>query len=307
MDALWILFSAGLLLLLTIDLALPGRRAHVVSLSEAAAWSAVWVGASLAFNLWIWIRRGPEPALQFFAGYLIEKSLSVDNLFVFVLLFRYFAVDPLYQHRVLNWGVTGSLVLRGAMIAAGVTLVKYFDWVLYLFGAFLVYAALKMLFRKEQEFHAERNFLVRAARRLLPMSGGDAGPRFFLRKNGRGVVTSLFVAVIAIEVADLIFALDSVPAVLGITRDPFIVFSSNACAVLGLRALYFLLAGWMARLRHLGTGVSLVLLFLGAKMLAAHWLQISTLVSLAVIAGILAVAVVVSNSSAPATASKEDP
>jgi len=284
---LWFSFSAALLLLLALDLLFFARKSRAVSIRDGLLWSAFWIGLSLAFDLWIWFFGGARPALEFLSGYLIEKSLSVDNLFVFVLLFRYFSIDARHQHRVLAWGVLGALALRGAMIAAGIALVNSFSWMFPLFGGFLVVVAIHLLLRKSEAVHPEDNFLFRWFRKLTPVASGETGAHFFARQSGRLLATRLFLALVAIEVADLIFAVDSIPAVIGVTRDPFLVFSSNACAILGLRALYFVLAGWVEKLRHLNTGISLILIFIGAKMIAEHWYEIPVTVSLAVIAVIL--------------------
>jgi TerC family integral membrane protein len=287
---LWLAFSAALLFLLGIDLLFLARRPRAVSIREAALWSAFWIGISLAFNLWLWHFAGARAALEFLSGYLIEKSLSLDNLFVFVLLFGYFSIEDRYQHRVLAWGVLGALVMRGAMIAAGIAIVNAFSWAFYLLGGFLILAAVHMLRRKPEAVHPEENVLFRWVRRIIPAARGDTEARFFVRQGGRWLATRLILALLAIEVADLVLAVDSIPAVIGVTRDPFLVFSSNACAILGLRALYFVLAGWVARLRHLDTGISLILIFIGAKMILVHWVEIPVTVSLGVIGVLLTAA-----------------
>lgn len=287
---LWLAFSAALLFLLGIDLLFSARKPHAISIREAALWSAVWIGLSLAFAVWLWHFAGARPALEFLSGYLIEKSLSVDNLFVFVLLFRYFSIAARYQHRVLAWGVLGALVLRGAMIALGIKLVNSFSWAFYVLGAFLIVAAVQMLRRKPEAAHPEANPLFRWLRKIIPVATGDSQGSFFVVQDGRRLATRLLLALLAIEVADIVFAVDSIPAVIGVTRDPFLVFSSNACAILGLRALYFVLAGWVARLRHLDMGISLILIFIGAKMILAHWIEIPVTVSLGVIAVLLTAA-----------------
>jgi TerC family integral membrane protein len=291
--SLWIIFSAGLLVLLMADLIAFGGKPRDISMREAVAWSALWIGVSLAFCLWLWWHAGRVPAMEFLSGYLIEKSLSVDNLFIFVLIFQYFAVRPAYQHRVLVWGIFGALALRGALIAAGAAFINSFSWSFYILGAFLIFASMHILFRKKTPGgrSLETSRALRWLSKTLPVAKTNAGGTFFIRENARWVVTPLLLALITIEGADLLFALDSIPAVFGVTRDPFIVFSSNACAVLGLRALYFVLAGWITRLRHLATGVAIVLLFIGLKMVAAHWIEISSGMSLAVIAFFLAVAI----------------
>ena len=310
---LWIGFNAFVLLMLAVDLGVFHRRPHAISLGKAAAWSVVWVVLSLGFNLGLLHWYGKTPALEFFTGYVIEKSLSVDNLFVFVLLFRYFAVEHRYQHRVLFWGILGALVMRGALIGVGVALIRHFEWVLYLFGAFLVYAGLKMMFHKEEEIHPERNPVFRWARKFLPLTKSYEGQRFFVRDSSatgapakgrqrRWLFTPLVLVLLVIETTDLAFALDSIPAIFAITRDPFIVYSSNICAILGLRAFYFLLAGVLPYFRYLSKGLSIVLMFIGLKMLGEHWVPIPTHISLAVVGIVLAVAVVASIFAAKAEA-----
>ncbi len=291
---LWIGFAAGLLLLIVVDLIAFGRKPRTISLRRAAAWSALWISVSLAFDLWIWHYAGARPAVEFLSGYLVEKSLSVDNLFVFILIFQYFSIEPARQHRVLVWGIFGALTLRGLLIAAGVVFINAFSWSLYILGAFLVYVALHLLFRKSKTVHMEANPVLRWLGKIVPTAQDDTSASFFVQRGGRWLVTPMLLAVVAIESADVLFALDSIPAVFGITRDPFIVFSSNACAILGLRALYFVVAKWITQLRYLDTGVSLVLLFIGLKMLAAHWVDIPSEISLAVIAFLLAAATVAS-------------
>jgi tellurite resistance protein TerC len=292
--ALWVAFNSGILLLLVLDLGVFNRRAHVISMREAAAWSVFWVTLSLAFNAWLLHAYGSDKALQFFTGYLIEKSLSVDNIFVFILVFRAFDVEPRYQHRILYWGVLGALVLRGAMIALGAALISKFDWVLYIFGAFLVIAAIRMLLRKKKERHPENSPLLRWAQRVFHVSRDYKGPRLWTREAGKFVATPLLLVLLVIEGADLVFALDSIPAVFSITRDPFIVYTSNVCAILGLRALYFLLAGALPYFQYLDEGLSAVLLFVGAKMLVAHWYDIPTGIALGVVAGILGISILIS-------------
>jgi tellurite resistance protein TerC len=291
---LWTAFIAFVLLALAVDLGVFHRQARTISLREATAWSVIWVVVSIAFNFVLLRFLGQTAALEFFAGYVIEKSLSVDNLFVFVLLFRYFAVESRYQHRVLYWGVLGALIMRGVLIGMGVALISKFEWILYVFGAFLVYAGARMMFEETEEVHPERNLVFRWARKFLPMTKNYEGQRIFVHKEGVWRATPLFLVLLVVETTDLAFALDSIPAIFAITRDPFIVFSSNVCAILGLRAFYFLLAGVLPYFRYLGPGVSLVLIFVGGKMLAEHWIHIATPVVLAVIAGALSVAVIAS-------------
>jgi tellurite resistance protein TerC len=290
---LWIAFHAGIALFLLLNMILFHRRAHEISLREAALESAIWVFLSAGFGLWIFFSHGHGPGLEFFTGYVIEKSLSVDNVFVFLLIFQFFRVDPRYQHRLLFWGVLGALALRGAMIAVGVVLIHRFDWVLYLFGAFLLFAGFK-LFGADHSVHPENNFLVRWMQKTLPMSNTASGPQLFLRENGRWLATPLFLVVVVIETTDLLFAVDSIPAVFGVTRDPFLVYTSNVCAILGLRALYFLVAGILPYFQYLDEGLAVVLMFIGGKMLADPWLHISTGISLAIVGGVISAAMAIS-------------
>jgi len=301
---LWIGFWVTVVALLALDLAVFNRHAHAVSIRAAAAWSAVWVAVSLAFCGGIWRLLGPEPALQFLTGYLVEKSLSVDNLFVFLVIFSYFGVAPRYQHRVLFWGVIGAIVLRTVMIVLGAALVSRFNWLLYIFGAFLVYTGVKLAASRGETVHPERNVAVRVARRLFPITREFHGESFFVHLDGRRLATPMFVVLVTIEASDVMFALDSIPAIFGITSDPFILLTSNIFAILGLRALYFLLAGVMDRFHYLRAGLALVLVFIGVKMLVADIVHIATPVSLAIVAGILTLSVLLSlvrRRSAPPT------
>src|SRR6267154_3259609 len=290
---LWIAFNAGVALFLLLDLGLFHRRAHVITLRQAAIESAAWVALSLGFGAWIFFSHGRGPGLEFFTGYIVEKSLSLDNVFVFLLIFQYFRVDPRYQHRLLFWGVVGALVLRGAMIGAGAALIARFDWILYLFGAFLLYAGFK-LFGADHSVHPENNPILHGLQKILPMSQTGDGQKLFVRENGRWLATPLLLVVIVLETTDLVLAVDSIPAVFGVTRDPFLVYTSNVCAILGLRALYFLLAGILPYFQDLDEGLAIVLMFIGGKMLVEPWIHISTQVSLSVVGGVIAVAVVAS-------------
>jgi tellurite resistance protein TerC len=295
----WIAFAAILVVMLAIDLGVVHRRAHTVSLREAAIWSAVWVALSLAFGLGVWIFMGPTQGLEFYTGYLIEKALSIDNIFVFVLIFSYFRVPQQFQHRVLFWGVLGALVMRGVFISAGVLLLETFDWVFYLFGAFLVYSGFRMA-RSKPQIHPSQNPFLRLLQRALPITDAYHGARFFVRnrdgdERGAGwCATPLLIVLVLVETTDVIFALDSIPAVFAITRDPFIVYTSNMLAVLGLRALYFLLAGVIERFRYLKFGLSAVLVLVGAKMLAEDFVHVPIGASLAAIGLILGVSVLLS-------------
>ncbi|MBK7997987.1 MAG: TerC family protein [Verrucomicrobia bacterium] len=292
---LWIGFNVFVLFMLALDLGVFHRKAHVVTFKESMTWTVVWIGLALAFNAGVWHFAGPQKGLEFFTGYLIEKSLSVDNVFVFALLFSYFAVPAQYQHKVLFWGILGALVMRAAMIVAGAALITKFTWIIYIFGGFLVLTGVKMIFKKEEEIHPERNPVVRWFKRLMPVTSDYRGDKFFIRENGVRMATPLFVVLLLVEVSDLIFAVDSIPAIFAVTTDPFIVYTSNVFAILGLRSLYFALAGVMDKFHYLKIGLGAVLAFVGVKMLLAHsaW-KIPTLPSLGVVVLILAIAVVAS-------------
>ncbi|MBZ5527776.1 MAG: TerC family protein [Acidobacteriia bacterium] len=283
----WAAFLLFVLLAVTLDLGVFHRSAHRVSSREAALWSAVWVALSILFGLGILHWYGSRLALEFFTGYVIEKSLSVDNLFVFLIVFRTFRIEERFQHRILAWGILGALVMRGAMIAAGAALLARFSWITYVFGAFLLYAGLHMLLARSKEAHPEQNPIFRFASTHLRVAHGDHGSNFFIRQGARWFATSLFLVLLVIEITDVTFALDSIPAIFGITHDAFIVFTSNVFAILGLRALYFLLAGVLGYFRYLSTGLAVVLLFVGGKMLAEPWLHIPVHISLAIVGAIL--------------------
>jgi len=287
---LWLTFNLFVLAAIALDLGVLHRRPHKMETREAITWTLVWVGLSLGFGLGVMYFSGEQRGLEFFTGYVIEKALSVDNLFLFLVIFRAFAVDEKIQHRVLEWGILGALVMRGLMIAAGAGLIERFSWVLYVFGAFLVFAGLHMLFAKKAEMHPEENRISRFARRYLRVTKDYAGSKFFVRQSGKLFATPLFVVLLIVEITDITMAVDSIPAIFGITRDPFIVYTSNVFAILGLRAMYFLLAGVLGKLRYLTAGLSFVLAFIGAKMIVEPWVHISVVISLAVVAGILLVA-----------------
>ncbi len=292
---LWIGFHVFILAMLALDLGVFHRKSHVVSTREAMGWTFAWVTMAMLFNLGIWHYAGPEKALQFTAGYLIEYSLSIDNIFVFALLFSYFAVPPQYQHRVLFWGILGALIMRAIMIAAGSVLIAKFGWIIFVFGAFLILTGLKMIFKKEEEIHPERNPVVRWFKRLMPVTSDYRGDKFFVRENGVRMATPLFVVLLLVEISDVIFAVDSIPAIFAVTDDPFIVYTSNVFAILGLRSLYFALAGVMNKFHYLKIGLGVVLTFVGVKMFLGHTAyKIDTAVSLGVIIGVLATAVIAS-------------
>ena len=291
---LWAGFLVAVVVVLAVDLKISARD-QSSTFKEAVWWSVFWIVLSVGFGFFVWFRYGGEQGLEYFAGYLLEKSLSVDNLFVFVLLFRSFAIPPRHQHRVLFWGVLGAIVLRGTLILAGVALVHRFHWVIAVFGAILVYTAWKILFHKdEQDAEPADNAVVRWVARKLPMTSTIEGHHFFVRQGPALLATPLLLALIAAETTDLVFALDSIPAVFAVTDDPFLVFSSNICAVLGLRALYFVVRGALTRLRYLKPGLAAILIFVGLKMLLYKWMELPTGTSLLIIAAILAIALVFS-------------
>jgi tellurite resistance protein TerC len=291
---LFVVFNAFIIGLLALDLGVFHRKAHAVSIREAATWSVIWVTLSLLFNAGIFHFMGPVTGMEFLAGYLIEKALSVDNIFVFILIFSYFGVPARLQHKVLFWGILGALIMRSIFIALGATLIARFDWILYLFGVVLIVSGWKMLFQKEVEVHPDRNIIIRLARRAFPVLPGFETGAFVVRKAGKIFLTPLLLVLITVETTDVIFAVDSIPAVFGVTRDPFIVYSSNVFAILGLRALYFLLAGMMTSFAYLSYGLSMVLIFIGGKMLAEGYVHIPIGLSLAVVGGILAVSIIAS-------------
>jgi tellurite resistance protein TerC len=292
---LYIFFTVSIIALLVVDLGLFQRKTHEVKIKEALGWSAVWISLALVFNLGLFFWRGKEPALQFLTGYLIELSLSVDNLFVFLLIFMYFKVPAAYQHKVLFWGILGAQIMRGLLIGVGVVLIAQFHWILYLFGIFLVFTGIKMGVQNEEtEVRPERNLFVRFFKKLMPVTPGYHGSKFFLKLEGRHYATLLFIVVIVLETTDLLFALDSIPAIFAITTDPFIVYTSNICAILGLRSLYFALAGMMNLFHYLKIGLAVVLTFVGVKMLLAEIYPIPIGIALGIIGAVLILSVVAS-------------
>ena len=296
----WVGFNVVVLAILALDLGVLHRRSAKVSLKEASTWSAVWVALSLCFAFAIYRTMGKESGLEFLTGYLIEYALSVDNIFVFVLIFSYFSVPEKYQHRVLFWGIIGALILRGVMIVAGSALVTRFAWTLYIFGAFLVFTGIKMALQKdEQGYNPERDPVLRLARRLVPVTADYRGDKFFVRepdKMGRMryAATPLFIVLLIVDTTDVIFATDSIPAIFAVTRDPFIVYTSNICAVLGLRALYFLLAGVVDKFVYLKLGLSLVLVFIGGKMLLEPFVHLPIVAALGVVGAMLGASILAS-------------
>lgn len=278
-----------------LDLGVFNRKSHEISFREASAWTSVWVSLALIFNAGVYIELGKEKALEFLAGYLIEQSLSVDNLFVFIIIFSYFKVNRIHQPKILKWGIIGALALRAVFIIAGIDLIERFSWTIYIFGGILIVTGLKMGFGKEDTVDPEKNFAVRLVRRFMPITKRISGDKFFVRRRGITAATPLFLALVVIESSDVLFAVDSIPAVLSVTRDPLIVYTSNAFAIMGLRSLYYLLANVMGMFAYLKLGVSIILAFVGVKMLLAHTpYKIPIHFSLGVIFGVLAVSVLTS-------------
>jgi tellurite resistance protein TerC len=288
---LWAGFNLFVLAMLALDLGVFHRTAHTVSFKEAAAWSAVWITLALLFNAGIWYFSGSEAGVQFLTGYLVEKSLSVDNIFVIALIFSYFAVPAIHQHRVLFWGILGALVMRAAFILAGAALLEAFHWIIYVFGAFLIITGLKMALVRDTEIHPENNPVLRLVRRLVPVTSDYREGHFFVRESGRLWATPLFLVLVLVETTDLIFAVDSIPAIFAVTTDPFLVYTSNIFAILGLRSLYFLLAGVMLKFVYLKLGLAAILVFVGTKMAIMDLYKIPSFVSLLVIAALLALAI----------------
>jgi tellurite resistance protein TerC len=291
---LWAGFNLFILAMLALDLGVFHRKAHEVSIREATVWSAVWIALALIFNAGLWFFRGSEPAIQFLTGYLIEKSLSVDNIFVIALIFSYFAVPSIYQHRVLFWGIQGALVMRAVFILAGAALLAKFHWVIYIFGAFLILTGIKMALYRNQEMDPGANPVLKLVRRLVPVTHEYRENHFFVREKGVLMATPLFLVLVLVETTDLIFAVDSIPAIFAVTEDPFIVYTSNVFAILGLRSLYFVLAGVIQKFVYLKLGLAGVLVFVGAKMALVDVYKIPSAVSLGVIATILAVSIIAS-------------
>jgi tellurite resistance protein TerC len=292
--ALWAIFSVFVLGMLALDLGVFNRKAHEVHFKEALTWSGVWVALSLAFNWWIYHEFGKQKALEFLTGYVIEKALSVDNIFVFVVLFASFAVPKMYQHRVLFWGVLGAILMRAIFIGLGAALVARFHWIMYVFGAILIFTGFKLMKEGDSEPHPEKNPIYKFARRLMPATPEYHGSKFVVPINGRRHATPLLLVLVAIEATDVVFAVDSIPAIFAITTDPFIVYTSNIFAILGLRAMYFLLAGVIDKFHFLKYGLAIVLLFVGVKMVIVEWYKVPIGVSLGVIASVLTISVIAS-------------
>ena len=292
----WIVFNVIILTMLVLDLGVFNKRAHKIAVKEALIWSAVWITLALAFNVFVLIQFGKTKALEFLTGYVIEYSLSVDNIFVFILIFSFFSVKPQYQHKILFWGILGALVMRAIFIFAGITLINRFHWIVIIFGGFLIYSGIRMLFQKEEiSVEPEKNRIVRLFRKFLPVTETLHGESLFVRQNKRLFATPLFLVLLVIESSDLIFAVDSIPAILAISQDTFIVYTSNIFAILGLRSLYFAVSGIMGLFRYLKVGLAIVLSFVGFKMLASYiHVEIPILLSLAIIISILVISILAS-------------
>lgn len=287
----WISFNVFVLLMLALDLGVFNRKAHVINIREAMIWSGVWIALALCFNALVYYWQGPAKALEFFTAYVIEKSLSVDNIFVFVLIFTYFKTPAIYQHKILFWGIIGALIMRAAFIFAGVALLEKFHWTIYVFGAILIFTGYKMLVQREKKIEPEKNPVIKLFKRIMPVTHELHGGNFFVKLNGKRFATPLFLVLLLVETTDLIFAVDSIPAILAITQDQFIVYTSNVFAILGLRSLYFALAGMIDKFRFLSIGLALILMFVGGKMLIMDFYKLPILIALLVIIVILIVSI----------------
>lgn len=303
---MWIAFLAFILAMLLADLFIFHREAHKVTMREAAYTSAFWILLGLSFGVLVWMWQGGTAAGEYLAGYLIEKSLSVDNIFVFALIFSYFSVPAKYQHRLLFWGVLGALVFRAGFIAGGAALLENFHWMIYVFGGFLVITGIRMARHKDEDIHPEKNPVLKFIRRAVPMTNDYQGQRFFVRNAGKIMATPMLAVLVVVETTDVIFAVDSIPAIFAVTRDTFLVYTSNAFAILGLRALYFLLAGMIDRFTYLKIGLSVILVYVGIKMLISEIYKINPWVSLAVIAAVLTISVIASLRNEPPPAERKE-
>ena len=288
------IFTVFVLAMIALDLSIFHRRAHSINMKEAVGWSIFWIALALIFNIGIYFTLGLEPALNFLAGFLLEKALSVDNLFVFLLIFSYFRVPKIYTHQVLYWGILGALVMRALFIVGGIAIVDRFNWVLYLFGIFLIFAGIKLALEKDKEIHPERNLFLKIFKKIMPVTDQYHGKKLLIKERGKIFATPLFVVLIAIESTDIIFAMDSIPAIFAITLDPFIVYTSNVFAILGLRALYFVLEGSLQLFHHLHYGLAFILVFIGFKMLVKDVLPISIVITLSIICITLIISILTS-------------
>jgi len=293
-NTMWLIFGSVIAVMFVLDLWVFNRKSHEIKFREALTWTVAWVSLAMLFNLGVWYYMGPTKALEFFTGYIIEESLSVDNLFVFIMIFSYFNVPRALQPKILKWGIIGALIMRAIFILLGIELIERFHWMVYIFGAILIYTGFKMAFGGEEKIEPEKNPLVRLARRFIPITKRNVGDKFFIKRRGIWAATPLFLTLIVVESSDLIFAVDSIPAVLAVTHDPFIVYSSNVFAIMGLRSLYYLLAHVMEMFAYLKLGVSCILVFVGAKMLLVDIVEIPLLLSLGVIIGTLTISILTS-------------
>jgi tellurite resistance protein TerC len=293
-NLLWVGFGIFVIVMMVLDLGVFHRTAHVIQIREALVWCVVWISLALLFNVGIYFWKGPTKALEFLTGYLIEEALSVDNLFVFLMIFSYFRVDRLYQHRVLFWGILGAIIMRAVFIGMGVALITKFHWIIYVFGAFLIITGVKMAVQKDKELHPEKNPVLNLFRRWMRVTENYVGGQFFVRRKGQTMATPLFVVLLLVETTDLVFAVDSIPAVLAISQDPLIVYTSNIFAILGLRSIFFALAGIIQLFQYLQYGLSVILVFVGLKMVVSNFYKVPIGVALGVVAGILIISVVAS-------------
>jgi tellurite resistance protein TerC len=291
---MWTIFGVVVVGMMALDLGVFHRQAHDVSVKEALSWTGVWLALGLGFNVLVWVQRGPDKGLEFLTCYLTEYALSVDNIFVFLVIFTYFAIPSDCQHRVLFWGILGALAMRGVFLLVGVALIEKFHWTIYVLGAILLLTGIKLLFQKEGQMEPEKNIVLRLARRFLPVTDQYEGSRFFVVRDGRRLATPLFLALLVVETTDVLFAVDSVPAALGISHDRFILYTSNIFAIMGLRSLFFAVSGLLRYLHYLKYGLSIILIFIGVKMLIAHWYKMPVQVALGTVVGILVVAVIAS-------------
>ena len=290
----WILFNGAVVLLLWLDLTVLHKKSHEVKIKEALWQSLLWISLALTFNVGLYFVKGHQPALEFFTAYLLEKSLSIDNLFVFIIVFEYFHIPPRFYHRVLFWGILGALIMRALFILTGIWLIEQFHWLIYVFGAFLVYTGIKLAFSHDNEIKPDQNPILKLIRKFFPVSSNVEDERFTFKSAGRTHLTPAFICLIFINIIDLVFAMDSIPAVMAVSRDPFIVYTSNIFAILGLRALFFAIAGLMKMFEYLNYGLSAVLVFIGGKMLVSHYYHIPIGISLGVVAGLLGVSIMAS-------------
>lgn len=291
----WVVFNLFVIAMLVLDLAVFHRRSHTIKMKEALAWCALWIGLAFAFNLGVYFTKGPDLALQFLTGYILEESLSIDNLFIFIQIFAYFRVPAQYQHKVLFWGILGVIVLRALFILGGITLIDRFHWIIYIFGAMLMVTGIKMAFQKEEEIQPDRNPVIRLFKKFMPVLPSYEDGKFFVKKNSQWFATPLFIVLLVIEMTDIVFAIDSIPAVLAVTADPFIVYTSNLFAVLGLRSLYFVVSEIMNLFYYLKYGLSVILIFIGTKMLMSHFVKIPIGLALAFIVLVLFISILASS------------